>query len=73
MGPLCDGRETEPNPCRCPCIGCMHHCAAHNKDIDTFLNWVYEEHGLIPVEQAIRIWPLIEHYGRLKEQQAPVI
>lgn len=26
----CPGRELEPNPCRCPCYGCKHHCSAHN-------------------------------------------
>jgi hypothetical protein len=28
----CPGRELDPNPCRCPCYGCKHHCAAHNPD-----------------------------------------
>ncbi|MBD9721926.1 ParB N-terminal domain-containing protein [Streptomyces caniscabiei] len=28
----CPGYETSPNPCRCPCYGCKHHCAAHNPD-----------------------------------------
>ncbi|MFF8831337.1 hypothetical protein [Streptomyces sp. NPDC015131] len=28
----CPGRETVPNPCRCPCYGCRHHCGAHNPD-----------------------------------------
>jgi hypothetical protein len=26
----CPGRELEPNPCRCPCYGCKHHCSAHD-------------------------------------------
>lgn len=26
----CPGRELSPNPCRCPCYGCKHHCAAHD-------------------------------------------
>ncbi|MFF4552754.1 hypothetical protein [Streptomyces sp. NPDC001422] len=26
----CPGREMTPSPCRCPCEGCKHHCAAHN-------------------------------------------
>ncbi|MBD3549830.1 hypothetical protein [Streptomyces sp. JV180] len=25
----CPGYETSPNPCRCPCYGCKHHCSAH--------------------------------------------
>lgn len=25
----CPGREMDPNPCRCPCYGCQHHCSAH--------------------------------------------
>jgi hypothetical protein len=28
----CPGRELDPNPCRCPCYGCKHHCSAHNPD-----------------------------------------
>ncbi len=28
----CPGREATPNPCRCPCWGCRHHCSAHNPD-----------------------------------------
>ncbi|MFJ6729434.1 hypothetical protein ACIQPQ_31480 [Streptomyces sp. NPDC091281] len=28
----CPGYETSPNPCRCPCDGCGHHCSAHNPD-----------------------------------------
>lgn len=28
----CPGRELSPNPCRCPCYGCKHHCAAHDPD-----------------------------------------
>jgi hypothetical protein len=28
----CPGYETSPNPCRCPCYGCKHHCSAHNPD-----------------------------------------
>lgn len=24
------GGEATPNPCRCPCYGCKHNCAAHN-------------------------------------------
>lgn len=28
----CPGYETSPNPCRCPCEGCKHHCSAHNPD-----------------------------------------
>lgn len=28
----CPGYETTPNPCRCPCYGCKHHCSAHNPD-----------------------------------------
>lgn len=28
----CPGYETSPNPCRCPCYGCKHHCAAHDPD-----------------------------------------
>lgn len=26
----CPGRELSPNPCRCPCYGCKHHCGAHD-------------------------------------------
>lgn len=26
----CPGYETSPNPCRCPCYGCKHHCGAHD-------------------------------------------
>lgn len=26
----CPGRELDPNPCKCPCYGCKHHCSAHN-------------------------------------------
>lgn len=26
----CPGRELVPNPCRCPCYGCKHHCGAHD-------------------------------------------
>lgn len=26
----CPGRELAPSPCRCPCKGCAHHCAAHD-------------------------------------------
>ena len=26
----CPGYETSPNPCRCPCYGCLHHCSAHD-------------------------------------------
>ncbi|UPZ27698.1 hypothetical protein MUK60_07600 [Streptomyces sp. LRE541] len=27
----CPGREMDgPSPCRCPCEGCKHHCAAHD-------------------------------------------
>lgn len=25
----CLGYEISPNPCRCPCYGCEHHCSAH--------------------------------------------
>ncbi len=28
----CPGYETAPNPCRCPCYGCKHHCSAHDPD-----------------------------------------
>ncbi|MFJ9037934.1 hypothetical protein ACIRF8_15240 [Streptomyces sp. NPDC102406] len=28
----CPGHEMSPNPCRCPCYGCKHHCSAHNPD-----------------------------------------
>ena len=28
----CPGIELEPNPCRCPCYGCQHHCGAHKKE-----------------------------------------
>ncbi|MFC5802769.1 DUF6085 family protein [Streptomyces formicae] len=28
----CPGYETSPNPCRCPCYGCKHHCSAHNPE-----------------------------------------
>jgi len=28
----CPGYETSPNPCRCPCYGCKHHCGAHDPD-----------------------------------------
>lgn len=28
----CPGYEKNPNPCRCPCYGCRHHCSAHNPD-----------------------------------------
>jgi hypothetical protein len=28
----CPGRELVPNPCRCPCYGCKHHCSAHDPD-----------------------------------------
>jgi hypothetical protein len=32
----CPGYETSPNPCRCPCYGCKHHCSAHNpEDVPT--------------------------------------
>lgn len=30
----CPGYEMSPSPCRCPCEGCKHHCAAHNPDAD---------------------------------------
>lgn len=26
----CAGYEMDPNPCRCPCTGCRHHCSAHD-------------------------------------------
>jgi hypothetical protein len=26
----CPGYEMNPNPCRCPCEGCKHHCGAHD-------------------------------------------
>lgn len=26
----CPGYETQPNRCTCPCVGCMHNCAAHH-------------------------------------------
>lgn len=29
---FCDGIERNPNPCRCPCEGCRHHCGAHALD-----------------------------------------
>lgn len=37
VGPhaVCPGREPDgDNPCRCPCLGCRHNCAAchHRKD-----------------------------------------
>lgn len=35
----CPGYEMSPNPCRCPCYGCRHHCSAHNPD------YVEEEEG----------------------------
>jgi len=28
----CPGYEKKPNPCRCPCTGCMYHCSAHKPD-----------------------------------------
>lgn len=28
----CPGYEANPNPCRCPCEGCKHHCSAHDPD-----------------------------------------
>ncbi|WP_075737501.1 hypothetical protein [Streptomyces acidiscabies] len=28
----CPGYEASPNPCRCPCYGCKHHCGAHNPE-----------------------------------------
>lgn len=28
----CPGHEMAPNPCRCPCHGCKHHCAAHDPE-----------------------------------------
>ncbi|MFI5973536.1 hypothetical protein [Streptomyces sp. NPDC051452] len=28
----CPGYETSPNPCRCPCYGCKHHCSAHTPE-----------------------------------------
>ncbi|MEH0631749.1 hypothetical protein [Streptomyces stelliscabiei] len=28
----CPGYETSPNPCRCPCYGCKHHCSAHDPE-----------------------------------------
>lgn len=27
----CPGHETVPNYCRCPCEGCKHNCAAHQR------------------------------------------
>jgi hypothetical protein len=28
----CPGYEMSPNPCRCPCYGCKHHCSAHSPE-----------------------------------------
>ncbi|MDX3835631.1 hypothetical protein [Streptomyces europaeiscabiei] len=31
----CPGYEASPNPCRCPCEGCKHHCGAHQPAVSS--------------------------------------
>jgi hypothetical protein len=46
----CPGYEADPNPCKCTCYGCKHHCSAHNPEPECVCGGFFPQ--LCPVDHT---------------------